>query len=330
MSFVLHVNQLEQIFPNLKEKVNTSQEETISDELRGYNWKDLIVPNYHQLDLPFNQIAYQYCDSGRYLYLNQVSKIAETDNLQRARGKFLDSSIMQIIKNTVNHLKTVSNPQRLNIHSFLQSQKQDRMSKNKTRLNALTFLTGTQRDEILKLCEKLIDFEIALITTRIQYQISRINSSDMNSIIAHALPILIDDVLSVRDMGFSPKMTPDFIFTEDTVVGEFKGFKRDINDKAYRIAVTGYALAYEKTYHKKVDVGCVLFLNLEQTNETPVYEIDAFVTSDELRKAFIVKRETMTNIVYKKIEPNLATKCPQSCAYLNVCNPGEDKIDKSK
>ena len=81
---------------------------------------------------------------------------------------------------------------------------------------------------------------------------------------------------------------------------------------------------------QKVDVGCVLFLNLDQTNETPVYEIDAFVTSDELRKAFVVKRETMANIVYKKIKPNLATKCPQSCAYLNECKPGPERIDTTK
>jgi len=264
------------------------------------------------------------------LYLNKIAGIAEGNNLERARGKFLDSSIMQIIKKTVAYLKTKSNTQELDIHSFLQSQKTDRMQKNKTRLAALNFLTDPQREEILNLCERIIDFEIVLIATRIQYQISRINSTDMDSLLSHALPILIDDVLNVRDMGFSPKMTPDFIFIEDTVVGEFKGFKRDMSDKAYRIAVTGYALAYEKTYHKEVDVGCVLFLNLEDTKETPIYEIDAFVISDELRKAFLIKRDTMANIVYKKIKPKLASRCPQSCAYLKECNPPTEKIDYGK
>jgi len=330
VSFALHKDQLEGVFKLLKQKVNVPNGEVISDELRGYNWRDLLVPSYLQLDLPFNQIAYQYCDSGRYLYLNKVLNIKAENSMERVRGRLLDSSIMKIIKNTIDFVNSRTDPNDLKIHSFLNSQKEDGLESVQKNLDKYDFIDYPSKTRIFRYCESLITFEISLIATRLQYYVSKTNDIQKDALISHALPIIIDDRLSVRDMGFSSKMTPDFVFTEQSVVGEFKGFKRDLSDNAYRIAVTGYAMAYEKTHRQNVDLGCVLFLNLSETKETPIYELDVFITSDEYRKAFVTKRDQLFNMINKQKEPGLASKCPQSCVYLKHCNPDESRIDKSK
>lgn len=331
LSFAIHKNQLEQVFSNLKRKVNQpGGEEQISESLRGYKWEDLLVPSYLQLELPFNQIAYEYCDSGKYLYLHEVKGLPEIETLPRVRGRLIDSSLMELIKNTISYLKQKHNPHNLMINSFLESQKHTLLGKVGSKLDRSSFIVPSEKIKIYRVCESIINFEISLIESRIQYHVAKTIRTDMNSLIAHSLPVLINDVLSVKDMGFSAQMTPDFVFNGDVVVGEFKGFKRDMDDKAYRIAMAGYAMAYEKSHHVDVDVSCVLFLDLENTKETPLYDLDVFVVTDEYRKLFITKRDKMLNIVYKKIDPGLASKCPASCPYLTECNPSSGNIDNSK
>jgi CRISPR-associated protein Cas4/Csa1 subtype I-A len=192
------------------------------------------------------------------------------------------------------------------------------------------FLKSHEKTNINEYCKSILYFEYGLIVSRIQYEIAKTRGISKTSLISHSLPILVEDKLTVRDMGFSDTMTPDFIFTKYEAVGEFKGFKRNVADQSYRVAVTGYALAYEKSHHTKVDVGCVLFLDLEKTKETPLFELDVFVINDELRRAFLLKRNTSLEIVYKQIEPKLATKCPRSCPFLEFCKPESDNIDESK
>lgn len=319
------MEQLEMIFTNTRKRVNKPDGDSISDEFRGYSWHDLIVPIELRLDLPFNMVAYKYCDSGRYLYFKKILKLPDPKNYERLRGDYLDSALLGMITDTAKYLNMMDNPQCMNIHSFLHELGSRKLRKAAKELEKEKILTEQQKAEIFRLVRSVLEFECCMMAARIQYLVAKTRDVTISSLHNLAIPILVENRITARDMGISEKMTPDFVFAP-CVLGDFKSTKFDSNNLSYRIAVTGYALAYEKTNHADVDVGCILHLDVDRTRETPLYELDAFVIKDEYRKAFITQRNMMLSMVHAGKDPGLASKCPSNCPFLKHCNPPAERI----
>ncbi|AJW71061.1 hypothetical protein NADRNF5_1375 [Nitrosopumilus adriaticus] len=185
--------------------------------------------------------------------------------------------------------------------------------------------------EILKDCDSVLEFESNQLSSRIHYFISRNESITKSSLIQHSVPIVLnEEIKEAKAMGFADKITPDFVFHKEKAIGDMKTYQFDQKDQSYKLAITGYALAYEKQHNEDIDCGFILYCLPHKNRFTPLFELEVFPISDVLRKNFIEKRNRLAQMVYKKIKPNLATKCPESCPYLSKCAPGKSRIDKNK
>ncbi len=245
MSFVLEQNEYENNFRSARTLI-VNAKETISDEYRGYTYTQVPVPEYWKLDLPFNQISYDYCTTGKYLYLNKIKNEPVKPSYFSLFGKATDTALLGLIKSSIDYVKTTKIKD-LDINSFLISRKKQLLDEiEKELIKNEEFISIKQFKEILSISEKILNHESSNLISRIGYHVSRIQSITSDTLLERALPLIIEPQISASDMGFSNLMTPDFLYSEEKAIGDFKSFKQDKHDLSYRIAMAGYALAYEQ------------------------------------------------------------------------------------
>lgn len=333
MSFLLEQNLIENSFKHTRELVSAGKE-NISSQYRGQNWPDVPVPEYWRLDLPFNQIAYDYCSTGRYLFLNRVKKIPTNPSFSSVLGKATDSALLGILKSSITYFSETKVSEN-SIYSYLHEQKKSLLFEiDKELTKQDKYISINEFKTILSICDKIISYEISSIATRVRYHISKSQQISKDTLRQKVVPLVIEPQISAPDLGFSDLMTPDFFYPEEKAIGDFKSFKYDKNDKAYKIAIAGYALAYEYTENKDVDLGFVLHLDSLNKRHVPIFHLDVFVVNDNLRKLFIQKRNARLNMISAAIqgllahEPGLPKACPRSCPYITTCEPRN--IDENK
>jgi len=332
MSFIIQQDKFENKFRDVKNFI-VSGKEKISPELRGDEWTDVPVPEHLQLDLAFNEIAYNYCSTGRYLYLDKIELKPNNTNFQREFGKSIDSALLEILKSSIKHMNE-NKTKDFDILNYLNAEKVLILEKiGKEIISKENFISIKQYKEILSISDKIISYEIANIVSGVSYQISSVPTIKNTTIQQMVMPLVIEPEISTSNMGFSNLMTPDFFYPNEKAIGDFKSFKYDKNDQAYKIAMAGYALAYEATKREEVDLGFILHLDSTDKKSSPIYHLDVFVISDNLRRLFIQKRNKLLNLISAGLQgmverPKLPPVCPRSCPYLEVCKP--EKIDETK
>jgi CRISPR-associated protein Csa1 len=136
----------------------------------------------------------------------------------------------------------------------------------------------------------------------------------LDSLVNSAVPVLLEHNISFPEMGFSGDMTPDFVYPQFSAVGELK---TGVQSLSHRIAVTGYALAYEKQHNQDVNFGVLLYLDV-QDFKAPLYKIDAFTISDVYRRLFVEYRND--KFAYAKKEIEKLQKNGQSNTRSNKAN----------
>ncbi|AJW71060.1 CRISPR-associated protein Cas4 [Nitrosopumilus adriaticus] len=99
MSSVLQINQFESKFQSCRNHINGEGGEKISEQYRGYVWNDVTPEPHLSIGLPFGPVGYNYCDSGRYIYLKKVKNLPDSspDNANRIRGRILHDSVMDFL-----------------------------------------------------------------------------------------------------------------------------------------------------------------------------------------------------------------------------------------
>jgi len=332
LSFILQQDQLENTFSDVKEFLNQGNE-TISTGYRGYNWSQVPVPTHLQLELPFNQIGYDYCSTGRYLFLNKVENETATQNFSRILGKATDHALLGILKNSISYISN-TRIRDLDAYSYLHNEKESLMIDiEKELIKKQEFISIKEYKQILSICEKIISYEISNIISRISYHVSKVASISSDTLRQRVIPLYIEPQISATDMGFSDLMTPDFHYPQEKAIGDFKNIKYNRTDLSYKIAMAGYALAYESTTRNNIDLGFILHLDSLNKKLIPIYHLDVFVINNAFRKNFIDKRNYLLNLVSSGQQglvamPKLPPKCPKSCPYIPICNPVN--IDENK
>ena len=328
MSSILQIGDIEKKFEIARNKIGKKDGEKISEKYRGNKWRSVEPEPHLSQNLPFGPVAYGYCDSGRYLYIKKVLGRSDTTRnaAARIRGRIIHDNMMKFLDKARKQVETASNLKNLDMHKNLNRIKNALLLTIKKQLETDS-VDPSLISKILDDCKKIFSYESIQISSRIHYFISRNDSITSSALIEHALPLVMnEEIRESQNMGFSEKITPDFRLSKERAIGDMKTYRTNPTDESYKIAMTGYALAYEKQYGEKIDLGFIFTCIVDTNRDTPFFDLDVFVIDDILRQNFIDQRNRMAQIVYEKKEPPLASSCPKSCAYLRYCNPPASQI----
>lgn len=285
-----------------------SRELGVADELRGWNWHLPPLAPVYDLRLGVYEIASKYCDSGRDVYLRKIDGIKAQPNKDMIRGSVFHEALVRILVRTKRLIYTHGIANYQAILKGLQEPVKVDLDKYQPLLNP---------DEVKDLKHKveiISDFESARIGARIQEILIKQPYVGEDSLVALAIPVVVEQKLDGSFLGLSRNLSADaFTFSEPMVLDLKFGAKKNF----HRLSTTGYALVMEAIYEFPINLGCIVYAEFK--DERLVITKDIHIIDDELRQWFIEERDEKMRMIYEEIDPGMANKCPDNCPHLVVC-----------
>jgi len=272
----------------------------VAEELRGWNWDKPPLSPIYGVKLGIFEVAGKYCPTGRDLYLRRVLEAKPPPSPAMSEGTILHKVLCDMI---VEAKRIIYN------HG----------SKCLEELKKLSPPENLFRDGDEDLCQKvnkLWDFEHRRILSRVEEILTRQPYVGVDSLVALALPVTVEQRLDGSFLGLSSHLSADaFIFSEPMMVD----IKFGKPQKFHRLGTTGYALVMESLYEYPINVGCVVYVSFRDDGLS--IERDFHLIDDELRQWFIEERDERMRIVEEEIDPGFAESCPRTCFCWRECHP---------
>jgi len=165
--------------------------------------------------------------------------------------------------------------------------------------------------------ETLWQFEYHRVVSRVQEVLARQPHIGVDSLVALALPITVEQKLDGRFLGLSAHLSADaFAFSEPMIMDIKFGERQDF----HRLTTTGYGLVMESIYEYPINVGCVVYVRFQ--GERVLIERDFHRIDDELRSWFIESRDERMRMVEEGIDPGRMEECYEQCPYWEGCHGG--------
>lgn len=285
-----------------------SREMGVAEELRGWNWHQPPLASIYDLHLGVYEIAGKYCESGRDVYLRKIDGIKAQPNKDMIRGSVFHDALANIL---VKAKRLIYSHGVANYQAILKGLQEP------ADLDLTQWKNLLSRDEIKELRHKVAiisDFESARIGARIQEILIKQPYIGEDSLVALAVPVVVEQKLNGSFLGLSANLSADaFTFSEPMVLDLKFGAKKNF----HRLATTGYALVMEAIYEFPINLGCIVYAEFK--GDRLVITKDIHIIDDELRQWFIEERDEKMRMIYEEIDPGLANKCPENCPNLVVC-----------
>jgi CRISPR/Cas system-associated exonuclease Cas4 (RecB family) len=242
---------------------------------------------------------------------------------ERYQGRVIDEIYKQIHKKCENYCSS-SRLANFDLYNHLLTNQEALLAKAKRKhadkLQQIeSFLTDSQIQQFDKGLRKLIRFEAKITSAFINFEISRLESSNPRRLFSEYFDFNTDLPLTARKQGFTDPASPDFVYRHK-IIGDIKFGKWQ---SFFEYTVLAYALAYEAHTEDKMDYGAILPVELPSNRPVPThYQVGIIYLGDKLRKRFIALRDRKLQIVEEKRDPGIPEKksyCDQKCPFLSHC-----------
>lgn len=291
----------------LRKLLPEARRNEVYPELRGWNWTDPPLAPVYEARLGLYEIAGQYCSTGRDVYLRRVLKVKAQPNRAMLEGLVLHRAVAGLI------LEAKRAIYREGVEGCLEMLEALACPDDRVLGELASHLEETEglRHKV----EVLWKFEYHRVMSRVQDVLARQPYVGVDSLVALALPVTVEQKLDGRFLGLSAHLSADaFIFSEPMMMDIKFGQRRDF----HRLATTGYSLVMESIYEYPINVGCVTHVKFQ--GERVLIERDFHRIDDELRSWFIEARDERMRIVEEEIDPGLMEECYEQCQYWQVCH----------
>lgn len=266
-----------------------ARKEPVDEELRGWNWDKPPLKPRAYLGLSVSEIASQYCQTKRDVWLRRVVGVKPDTTDPILRGKLVHEALNHAYRVALRYIT-----QGLPGWSIYE------IAKNKWREVA----NGVNSD-LAKLVEKTYKSTLLMILGEYEYE---------SSITGEYTPPLLVTEYRVDGslLGLSSNLSVDAI--AETVIIDYKyGAPRDF----HKTGLAGYALALEAEYEVPFDYGLLVYINENggslKLSYRPVY------ISNTLRRIFIEERDNLIDMLLEKREPPRDTNCSRTCPFYRYC-----------
>ncbi|MBI4332396.1 MAG: type I-A CRISPR-associated protein Cas4/Csa1 [Chloroflexi bacterium] len=291
----------------LRRLLPQAREKGVAAELRGWNWDKPPLSPIYSVKLGIFEIAGKYCPTSRDVYLRRVVGLKPRPTLAMAQGSFFHRLLGDLL---VEAKRTIYNSGTACLGAL------KGIAPPVAPAPGMDGIAPEALGSLKQRAAVLWDFEHRRIITRVQEILARQPYVGVDSLVALALPVTVEQRLDGGFLGLSSHLSADaFVFSEPMMVD----IKFGKPEKFHRLATTGYALVMESLYEYPVNVGCVVYVSFK--GDTVLVERDFHLVDDELRQWFIEERDERMRMVAEEIDPGLAQGCLEACPCWKECYP---------
>lgn len=285
-----------------------SRECEVASELRGWNWHQPPLLPIYDLQLGVYEVAGQYCDSSRDIYLRRVLGKQTRPNTAMVAGGVLHSVLASLVLQTKRAIYTCGLDCVPEIEALSGPDLSLLAAKDR-------FIGNEQLAELEASARALWRFEQRRILARLEEALAKQPRIGPDALAALAVPVMVEQKLDGTFLGLSKHLSTDaFVFAEPMVMDLKFGPREDF----HRLATTGYAFVLESLHEYPVNLGCIVYIKIE--GERVLLERDFHLIDDELRQRFVESRDEKARMVEEEIDPGLAAECRANCSYWDACH----------
>jgi len=288
----------------------------IDERLRGWHWYEPPVePPSHSLHLSVSEIAYRYCPTMRDIYLRRVERLEVPPSLPMIEGKVLHETIK--LTTTIAKKLIYSEQIRTGTDLFMEL-----LAQGKDVLNEMRrYLASTNITEDQETINKVVGKALSLwkflslqIASKYDIILSKYPQASLDTIAQLTTTYISERIIDGSKIGLSNRLVIDAVDPGNILV-EIKTGRKEY---FHSLALAGYALALESETNLPVDFGLLLYI---QVNSSPIPTIKAkpILIAEEYRKEFLELRDKAMALIMNEKEPQLPSKCPNSCPYIPYC-----------
>lgn len=293
-----------------------ARKDEVYPDLRGWNWSQPPIVTNSNVRLGVSDIASLYCSSSRDLYLKKVARVGFRTNALMTEGLFLHRVVCEIF--TLAKVILYKNFKLTGKEFLLKVSDFDLLKAAETWGFSLTDEKPNKprlTPAMLEKAKLLLEFE----STRIAYRIDDIRSRypycETDAFVFLVLPVVVEQRLNGSFLGLSKNLAVDGFMVSQGMVADLKfdPQKRDF----HKLTTTGYAMVMESLYEIPIDLGCIVYINFNNSEIRVSREFHHI--SDELRQWFLEERDKNIRMIENETDPGLAENCYPECPYSDIC-----------
>jgi len=283
----------------------------VSRELRGWEYnRHPVRPPVRGVLLPVSSVASDYCPTARDLYLARVVGISRPPSLPLVRGVLYHGVLEAVITLATNLLSR--DPALVGKIPARGSEAIRRVLSEHEGLLRRAGL-GARDVEGLRLnMLGLWNFE----AERIAEAVRGLRGIPREKLAFRAVPVASERRIDGSRVGLSERLSVDAFRVGLPAVFEMKTGKPR---ESHRLALAGYALAYESARREPVDFGILAYVDFPVVGEAPKVTRVACPIDDGLRARFLEERDRKLEIVSERQDPGVPERCPKGCGFWRVC-----------
>jgi CRISPR/Cas system-associated exonuclease Cas4 (RecB family) len=320
---VIDMHFVAQVYKEEQENIREQGKEANTIVLRGYNPKIWVGPELMEVKLPVNAIAYNLCITGRDLYLERIKGVRSPETWERYTGRVIDSVYKLSHEFCEAYVLRQANINS-NLETYLVKNQSRIINRAKEEHSSVLSKISFQPNQSL-MCrfdstlQKIIRSEGRIASSLIDFEIGRVEGATPKGIFNEYLGFNTNVVLRSPHLGFTGKVSPDFIYRHE-VIGDIK---TGTWQEFFMYTAIAYALAYEEHTRRDMNYGTILYPEFPRNQRIPVYRHTSIeFLGDLMRLAFKVVRDRKLQIVHDKKDPgkpDSKDKCDLGCPFLPNC-----------
>ncbi|MEM2194745.1 MAG: type I-A CRISPR-associated protein Cas4/Csa1 [Candidatus Methanomethylicia archaeon] len=273
----------------------------ISEELRGWSWSNPpLIPPY-PLKLSVSDIANEFCETGRFIYLRYVEKAPEQIQPRLARGKLIHDTIAEALRIA----KMIIYSGRLEgFREKFMAEAEESYRKVSQNIEDMRETFNT----VWSYAADIFSSSLARAKARSPYL-------SIDSIATLTIPGVSEYPVDGTLIGLTKTIRIDYLL-QPSIIVEYK--TREYNP-IYEVGLAAYALAYESQYETPINHAIIVSVKIDERRREIKYYEKPIAISDHLRQKFIDLRDNLMKIVNDRIDPGKPKQCHPDCPYLKVC-----------
>ncbi len=292
----------------LKGVLPRSRSLEIAPELRGWNWHQPPLEPVYDVPLAVYEVSGKYCPTGRDVYLRRVQHVKAPPNRDMVMGSVFHQTLAEMLVRAKRLVYVHGVGKLADILKGLEEPVRTAADRHRNELSAEDFA------ELMCRVDAIHRLEVARLSARIQDVVARQPYVREDSLVATAIPVMVEQRLDGSFLGLSQMLSVDACTLPEPMIMDLKyGEPR----KFHRLATTGYALVMESIHEYPVDLGCVVYLKFNEGRIA--ISKDIHVIDDELRQWFIEERDQKARMISEEIDPGVGHDCYPSCPYRPSC-----------
>ncbi len=281
----------------------------VAPELRGWSWDQAPLAPAYSARLAMHEVASGYCGTARDVYLRRVAG----KKVPSSPAMIAGSVLHEVGAHLVLAAKRAIYCQAEMVLGALAELAQPQLPSPDDPLRKS--LPSADWVDLVGQASALWRFEHSRIVARVEEVLSRQPYVGADSLVALALPIVVEHKLNGSFLGLSPYLSTDaFVFSEPMVVDLKFGPRQPFD----RLTTAGYALVMESVHECPIDLGCIVYVRFK--GDRVLIERDFHAIDDELRQWLIEARDHKARLVEEEIDPGRPAECYDQCHYWRACH----------